>query len=105
LWVPASKSGRTRPRRVQVPGTAGTHAHLINDVGDIRAEWLETASRVGIPAGASTPEGLVTQTVEALPRQGVAVREVHVVAEDVRFALAPALPRMAEEPGMTLPAG
>jgi hypothetical protein len=32
------------------------------------------------------------------------VREVHVVEEDVRFALPQELARMAEERGMTLPA-
>jgi 4-hydroxy-3-methylbut-2-en-1-yl diphosphate reductase len=89
---------------VEVARTAGTHAHLINDVGDIRPEWLETARRVGITAGASTPEVLVTQTVEALRGQGVPVREVHVVEEDVRFALPQELAQMAEERGMTLPA-
>src|SRR5258706_200621 len=82
----------------------GTLAYLINDVGDIRPAWLENARRVGITAGASTPEVLVTQTVEALRGQGVAVREVHVVEEDVRFALPQELARMAEERGMTLPA-
>ena len=61
-------------------------------------------ARIGITAGASTPEVLVTQTVEALRGQGVSVREVHVVEEDVRFALPQELARMAEERGMTLPA-
>src|SRR5207245_9537171 len=69
-------------RLVEVARTAGTRAHLINDVGDIRPEWLESARRIGITAGASTPEVLVTQTVEALRGQGVAVREVHVVEDD-----------------------
>ena len=47
---------------------------------------------------------LVTQTDEALRGQGVSVREVHVVEEDVRFALPQELALMAEERGMTLPA-
>jgi 4-hydroxy-3-methylbut-2-enyl diphosphate reductase IspH len=48
-------------RLVEVARTAGTRAYLINDVGDIQQEWLDTARRVGITAGASTPEVLVTQ--------------------------------------------
>ena len=71
--------------------------------GDIRAEWLTDARRIGITAGASTPEILVTQTVEALRGRGGAVREVHVVEEDVRFALPQELAHMAKERGMTLP--
>jgi 4-hydroxy-3-methylbut-2-enyl diphosphate reductase len=104
LLVIGSANSSNAIRLVEVARTAGTRAYLINDVGDIRPEWLEDAGRVGITAGASTPEVLVTQTVEALRGQGVAVREVHVVEEDVRFALPQELARMAEERGMTLPA-
>jgi 4-hydroxy-3-methylbut-2-en-1-yl diphosphate reductase len=73
-------------------------------VSDIRPEWLEAAHRVGVTAGASTPEVLVSQTVEALRQHGVTVREVHVVEEDVRFALPQELDEMARERGLTLPA-
>src|SRR5881296_1223817 len=104
LLVIGSANSSNAIRLVEVAQTAGTRAYLINDLGDIRPEWLENAHRVGITAGASTPEILVTQTVEALRGQGVAVREVHVVEEDVRFALPQELARMAEERGMTLPA-
>src|SRR5439155_1691757 len=104
LLVIGSNNSSNAIRLVEVARTAGTRAYLINDVGDIRQEWLANARRVGITAGASTPEVLVTQTVEALRGQGVAVREVHVVEEDVRFALPQELARMAEERGMTLPA-
>ena len=79
LLVIGSNNSSNAIRLVEVARTAGTHAYLINDVGDIRQEWLANSSRVGITAGASTPEVLVTQTVEALRGQGVAVREVHVV--------------------------
>jgi 4-hydroxy-3-methylbut-2-en-1-yl diphosphate reductase len=90
-------------RLVEVTKSAGTPAYLINDVRDIKPEWLEGARRIGITAGASTPEVLVTQTVEALAGLGVNVREVHVVEEDVRFALPQELEEMAQERGMTLP--
>ena len=66
-------------------------------------EWLEGVRRVGVTAGASTPEVLVTETVEALRRRDVAVREVHVVEEDVRFALPPELDKIARERGTPLP--
>ena len=55
-------------------------------------------------AGASTPEVLVAETVESLRARGtVAVREVHVVEEDVRFALPQELERMARDRGKELP--
>src|SRR5439155_361403 len=89
----------------EVIGTLGEAPDRIFVIAAVdKVARLEGARRVGIPAGASTPEVLVTQTVEALRGQGVAVREVHVVEEDVRFALPQELARMAEERGMTLPA-
>jgi 4-hydroxy-3-methylbut-2-enyl diphosphate reductase len=103
LLVIGSANSSNAIRLVEVARTAGTRAHLINDVGDIRPEWLAGVGRVGITAGASTPEVLVTQAVDALRRNGAHVREVHVVEEDVRFALPPELERIARERGMTLP--
>jgi 4-hydroxy-3-methylbut-2-enyl diphosphate reductase len=59
---------------------------------------------VGVTAGASTPEFLVTEVVEALQRERVAeVREVHVVEEDVRFGLPRELEDVARQTGRTLP--
>ncbi len=103
LLVIGAANSSNANRLVEVAKMAGTHAHLINDVSDIRSEWLAGASRIGITAGASTPEMLVTQVVDALRGRGVSVREVHVVEEDVRFAIPPELERMAQERGMALP--
>jgi 4-hydroxy-3-methylbut-2-enyl diphosphate reductase len=103
VLVIGSANSSNAIRLVEVSRSAGARAFLINDVGDIRPEWLAGASRIGVTAGASTPEVLVAQTVEALRRQGAAVREVHVVEEDVRFALPTELEQIARERGMTLP--
>ena len=103
LLVIGAANSSNANRLVEVAKTAGTRAYLINDVRDIRAEWLEGARRVGVTAGASTPEVLVSQTVEALAGRGAAVREVHVVEEDVRFALPQELDAIAGERGVALP--
>jgi 4-hydroxy-3-methylbut-2-enyl diphosphate reductase len=102
LVIGAANSSNAN-RLVEVSKSAGTRAYLINDVRDVRPEWLTEARRVGVTAGASTPEVLVTQTVDALRRDGAGVREVHVVEEDVRFALPPELERMAHERGTAPP--
>lgn len=104
LLVIGSANSSNAIRLVEVAQTAGTRAYLINDVRDIQPEWLDGATRIGITAGASTPEVLVTETMESLRGQGVAVREVHVVEEDVRFALPTELEHMARDRGLTLPA-
>ena len=101
--VVGSANSSNSVRLVEVGKMAGTHAYLINEVGDIRPEWLHGAARIGITAGASTPEILVSRAVETLRAEGVKVREVHVVEEDVRFALPQELTQSAKERGLTLP--
>src|SRR3989338_5737841 len=103
LLVIGAANSSNANRLVEVSQMAGTRAYLINDVRDIRREWLAGARRVGVTAGASTPEVLVSQTVEALASRGVAVREVHVVEEDVRFALPQELDEIARERHVPLP--
>jgi 4-hydroxy-3-methylbut-2-enyl diphosphate reductase len=103
VLVIGSANSSNAIRLVEVSRTAGTQAHLINDVKDIKPEWLEGAARIGITAGASTPEVLVSDAVRALRQRGASVREVRVVDEDVRFALPQELEVMARERNMTLP--
>jgi 4-hydroxy-3-methylbut-2-en-1-yl diphosphate reductase len=102
LVIGAANSSNAN-RLVEVAESVGTRAYLINDVGDIRAEWLRGARRIGVTAGASTPEILVTEVMEALHRDGAMVLEVRVVDEDVRFALPQELEHIARERGVTPP--
>ncbi|MGH7279792.1 MAG: 4-hydroxy-3-methylbut-2-enyl diphosphate reductase [Candidatus Rokuibacteriota bacterium] len=104
LLVIGAANSSNANRLVEVSRTAGTPAYRIDDVRDIRPEWFARARRVGVTAGASTPEVLVAETVAALQRDGVVVREVHVVEEDVRFALPQELEHIARARGTTLPA-
>jgi len=104
LLVIGAKNSSNSIRLVEVSRSAGTRAYLINDVRDIDPEWLNGARRVGVTAGASAPEVLVREAVDALRRFGANVREVHVVDESVRFALPPELEQMARERDITLPA-
>jgi 4-hydroxy-3-methylbut-2-enyl diphosphate reductase len=99
LVIGATNSSNAN-RLVEVATSVGTRAYLINDLNDVRPEWLHGARRVGVTAGASTPEVLVTETVEALKRNGALVREVRVVDEDVRFALPQELEHLSRERGM-----
>src|SRR2546428_5090916 len=99
LVIGAANSSNAN-RLVEVSQGNGTRAHLINDVRDIKAEWLDGVRRIGITAGASTPEVLVTEAVEALRKSAdVSVREVRVVEEDVRFGLPGELEQTARENG------
>ncbi len=104
LLVIGATNSSNANRLVEVARMAGTHSYLINDVRDIREEWITGATRVGVTAGASTPEVLVAETVDWLRARGhIAVREVRVVEEDVRFALPQELEQMARDRGMSMP--
>jgi 4-hydroxy-3-methylbut-2-en-1-yl diphosphate reductase len=104
LLVIGAANSSNANRLVEVSTVMGTPSYLINDKNDIRPEWLEGAGRVGVTAGASTPEFLVTEVVEELRRtQRSDVREVHVVEEDVRFGLPRELEDIAKAAGKTLP--
>ena len=103
LVIGAANSSNAN-RLVEVSQGNGTRAYLINDVRDIKPEWLDGVRRIGITAGASTPEVLVTEAMEALRKSAaVSVREVQVVEEDVRFGLPSELEQIARENGKQLP--
>jgi 4-hydroxy-3-methylbut-2-enyl diphosphate reductase len=104
LLVIGAANSSNANRLVEVSTVMGTPSYLINDKNDIRPEWLEEAGRVGVTAGASTPEHLVTEVVEELRRKhGSNVQEVHVVEEDVRLGLPRELEDFARAAGKTLP--
>ncbi len=104
LLVIGAANSSNANRLVEVSTVMGTPSYLINDKNDIRPEWLEGVGRVGVTAGASTPEHLVSEVVEELRRKhGSSVQEVHVVEEDVRFGLPRELEDIARAAGKTLP--
>jgi len=104
LLVIGAANSSNANRLVEVSTVMGTPSYLINDKNDIRSEWLEGAGRVGVTAGASTPEFLVSEVVEELRRErGSSVQEVHVVEEDVRFGLPRELEDIARAAGKALP--
>jgi 4-hydroxy-3-methylbut-2-enyl diphosphate reductase len=105
LLVIGAANSSNANRLVEVSRVMGTPSYLIADKNDIRAEWLAGAGRVGVTAGASTPEFLVSDVVEELRcRHGARVREVRVVEEDVRFGLPRELEDIARRAGKAFPA-
>ena len=103
LLVIGAANSSNANRLVEVSRVMGTPSYLIADKNDIRPEWLAGAGRVGVTAGASTPEFLVSDVVEELRRvHNARVREVRVVDEDVRFGLPRELEDIARRAGKTV---
>ncbi len=87
VLVVGSDNSSNSVRLVEVCRRLGTPAHLIEDAGAIRPEWLREAETIGLTAGASAPEGLVEEVVEHLRTFGpLAVTEHATTVEDVYFA-------------------
>lgn len=90
LLVVGSDNSSNSKRLVEVAGSLGTHAYLIENFRAIRPEWLASVRNVAVTAGASAPECLVEEVVEFLRSNGFTnVKEIEVMPENVRFGLPP----------------
>jgi len=75
-------------RLVEVARVHGVRGELVQEAADIDPAWLSGLTRVGVTAGASTPEALVRAVCDRLRALGAtAVESLPTVDEGVRFAL------------------
>jgi 4-hydroxy-3-methylbut-2-enyl diphosphate reductase len=80
----SSNSNRLR----EVAERFGVPAYLVGSAAELKSEWLGTAARVGITAGASAPEALVQGLIDAIKALGAStVRKLPGVEEHVRFPM------------------
>jgi 4-hydroxy-3-methylbut-2-enyl diphosphate reductase len=88
ILVIGAKNSSNSIRLTEVAEDAGRRAYLINDAREIDPAWVEAVACVGVTSGASAPEHLVQEVVEALRRLGASViEEWELVREDVSFGL------------------
>jgi 4-hydroxy-3-methylbut-2-enyl diphosphate reductase len=82
----SSNSNRLR----EVANSAGARAYLLGGAAELDPSWVAGAERVGVSAGASTPEHLVQGLLEKLRELGAeSVETVETRREDVFFAPPP----------------
>jgi 4-hydroxy-3-methylbut-2-enyl diphosphate reductase len=92
----SSNSNRLR----ELAEKQGKPAYLIDGPDDIRREWIEPGTRVGLTAGASAPELLVEQVIGRLEDWGATgVEEQSGIREQVVFALPRELQQAIAERG------
>jgi 4-hydroxy-3-methylbut-2-enyl diphosphate reductase len=86
--VVGSLSSSNSNRLREVAERLGTDAYMVDSPEDLQPEWFVGKTRVGLTAGASAPEILVTQVIERLRALGaVSVRSTLGVLETVHFPL------------------
>ena len=95
IIIGAPNSSNSR-RLVEVAEKAGCSGRLVQRASDLDWDWITGASSVGISAGASAPEILVEEVIEALKQKYDARVELITTAEeDVIFKVPPILKDVA----------
>lgn len=69
-------------RLVEVAERMGTPAHLVQRGEDIDPAWLHGIGTLGVTAGASAPEELVREVIDAIAAHRTIVEDVVVTAEE-----------------------
>mgnify|MGYP006196981285 FL=1 len=80
----SSNSNRLR----EVAKKLGTESYMVDNADELKPEWFEGRSRVGLTAGASAPEILVKAVIDRIKALGaVSVRKMDGIEETVKFPL------------------
>ena len=88
ILVVGAKNSSNSNRLREIGSEAGIPSYLIADGSELQPEWVANAKAVGITAGASAPEVLVDDVIDALGRLGpVEVSTMTGHEETVEFRL------------------
>lgn len=86
--VVGSPTSSNSNRLAELARKLGVDAYMVDSPAELRAEWVEGKSRVGLTAGASAPEVLVQEVVARLKALGaMSVRKMDGIQETVKFPL------------------
>lgn len=88
VLIVGSKNSSNSNRLREVAEIQHTPAYLIDQASEIDEQWLQGVQRIGVSAGASAPEHLVTEVVLWLQSHGVGkVNEIEGEDESISFQL------------------
>jgi len=91
----SSNSNRLREVAIKL----GTESYMVDNADELKPEWFEGKSRVGLSAGASAPEVLVREVVERIKAYGaISVRSMDGLVETVKFPLPTGLREGGKDP-------
>ncbi|PHM37233.1 4-hydroxy-3-methylbut-2-enyl diphosphate reductase [Xenorhabdus innexi] len=86
VLVVGSKNSSNSNRLAELAQRMGKLAYLIDSAEDIKEEWVDNVTAVGVTAGASAPDILVQQVIERLKTLGAkTVNELHGREENIVF--------------------
>ncbi|MDQ3189042.1 MAG: 4-hydroxy-3-methylbut-2-enyl diphosphate reductase [Pseudomonadota bacterium] len=94
--VVGSENSSNSNRLREVAQRFGVPAYLVDSADDLDPEWVRNRRRIGVTAGASAPESLVSALIERLKQLGAeSVRPLDGVQEKVVFPLPKGLSKAA----------
>ncbi|MGJ7495576.1 4-hydroxy-3-methylbut-2-enyl diphosphate reductase [Variovorax sp. RT4R15] len=80
----SSNSNRLR----ELAQRLGTESYMVDSADELKPEWFEGKSRIGLTAGASAPEVLVREVIDRVKALGaVSVRKMDGIEETIKFPL------------------
>jgi 4-hydroxy-3-methylbut-2-enyl diphosphate reductase len=86
--VVGSPTSSNTNRLRELADRLGVPAYMVEDATELKPEWFEGTTRVGLTAGASAPESLVQGVVTRLKQLGaVSVRTLAGAEETMKFPL------------------
>jgi 4-hydroxy-3-methylbut-2-enyl diphosphate reductase len=86
--VVGSPTSSNSNRLAELARKLGVAAYMVDSPGELKPEWLEGKTRVGLTAGASAPEVLVQEVIARIKVLGaVSVRKMDGIVETVKFPL------------------
>ena len=86
--VVGSPSSSNSNRLAELARKLGTPGYMVDSFEDLQPQWFAAGTRVGLTAGASAPEILVTQVIERIKAFGaVSVQTMAGLPETVKFPL------------------
>ena len=88
ILVVGAKNSSNSNRLREIGAESGVPSYLLADGNDLDPAWVRKAKTVGITAGASAPEVLVEDVIEALARLGpIEVSTLPGLQESIEFRL------------------
>ncbi|WP_299492197.1 4-hydroxy-3-methylbut-2-enyl diphosphate reductase [uncultured Shewanella sp.] len=86
--VVGSKNSSNSNRLRELAQKKGTNSYLVDNADDVQPQWFNNVTKVAVTAGASAPEVLVQQVIDAIAEMAPSViTEVEGRKEDTVFAV------------------
>ena len=86
--VVGSPTSSNSNRLAELARKLGVTAYMVDSADELQTAWFEGKSRVGLTAGASAPEVLVSAVIDRIKALGaVSVRKMDGIEETIKFPL------------------